>query len=75
MSWCTQNLDQKICLTCQHFKCGRRLKTIGRFLVIEYDSPTGNCRIHNNFPTLWNVKVTGISSCHYKRWTSLPDKD
>lgn len=74
MSWLTQNLNDKICLTCQHFKgCPRRVKSIGRSLFIEYDTTKGGCGLFNNFPKLWNERVIGVSFCHYTRWRELPD--
>ena len=75
MSWRSQDFDKKICLTCQHFKCSRRVKSIGRNFFIEYDEVKGGCKLFNNMPTLWNEKVIGVSFCHYKRWVELPDQD
>ena len=75
MSWLTQDLDQKVCLTCQHFKVGRRVKSIGRNVFIEYDAVKGGCGLFNNFPKLVNERVIGVSFCHYRRGVELPDKD
>ena len=75
MSRLSHDLDAKICLTCQHFRIGRRVKSIGRNIFIEYDSTKGGCSLFNNFPKLCNELVTGVSFCHYRRWVELPDKD
>lgn len=75
MSWLSQELNKECCLTCQHFKVGRRLKSMGRNLFIEYDATTGSCKLFNNFPRIINCKPTIGSWCHYKRWVEIPDKD
>ena len=75
MSWLSQDFDKQICLTCQHFRIGRRVKSIGRNIFIEYDSVKGGCGLFNDFPKLWNERVIGVSFCRYRRWVELPDKD
>ena len=72
MAWVSQDLDKEICLTCQYFKVGRRLKNIGGRLFIEYDATKGGCGVYNNFPKLVNERVVGLSFCRYRRWTELP---
>lgn len=72
MSWLTKDFNRETCLTCQHCKIGRRMKSIGRDYFIEYDSITGNCKLFNNYPTQINNKLT-TTWCHYRRWVELPD--
>ena len=75
MSWLTQDHDRKICLTCQHFRIGRRLRSIGRNLFVEYDAQLGGCGLFNDFPKPWNARVADVSFCRYRRWVQLPDQD
>ena len=72
MSWLSQDIDQQTCLTCQHFRVGRRVKNVGGRIFIEYDATKGGCGIYNNFPKLVNERVTGLSFCRYSRWVELP---
>ncbi|MCQ2351925.1 MAG: hypothetical protein MJ033_00415 [Victivallaceae bacterium] len=72
MSWLTQNIEKECCLTCQHFKVGRRLKVMGRNLFIEYDSVLGACKLFNNFPKGIECRPMTGSFCRYKKWVELP---
>ena len=65
-------LDQEICLTCQHFKIPRRLQVIGSKLFIDYDASMGSCKIFQNVPRLCTCKANTVHFCHYKRWNQLP---
>ncbi|MCQ2353386.1 MAG: hypothetical protein MJ033_07940 [Victivallaceae bacterium] len=75
MSWLSQDFDKKICLTCQHFKCGRKFESIGRDAFIRYDSVRGTCRLFHDYPRLINSPTTTGDWCHYKRWIELPDQE
>ena len=73
MSWFTIDLEQKTCLTCQHFRgCPRRLQNVGRTLQLQFDAQMGVCGIFNNFPKHINEKAGMVSYCHYTRWRELP---
>ena len=74
MGWQYTELKAKVCLTCQHFKCSRRVKVFGKGLCIEYDTIRGECRIFNNYPKPWYAKAGFAHFCHYTRWRSLPDE-
>lgn len=71
----TMFTNQKICLTCQHFKgVERHLLAFGSNLFIDYDKTMGKCGIFNDFPKLINEKAGLVSFCHYTRWRELPDE-
>ena len=73
MAFLSQNLDDKICLTCHYYTgIGRRLIARGRLLFIEYEKTTGGCGLFRDFPKLCNCKATNSDFCHYKRWVDLP---
>ena len=72
MAWQTWKINERMCLTCQHFVVSRRLVSKGGQLWIEYDNPRGSCGIFHNFGKTWNEKLTRVSWCHYVRWNELP---
>ena len=73
MSYLTQELDDKVCLTCQYYTGNsRKLIAKGRLLFIEYEKTRGGCSLFNDYPRLVNDKATTGNFCHYKRWVELP---
>lgn len=66
-------IKKQKCLTCQYFKCERRIRLQGQHVLMDYENGNGTCTLTGRLMHCHSSPLSGTSICRYKRWLELPD--